>query len=85
MVTRGNTHNQYVALDAEKGIERQVFVPLEENAKKCRPTLHNDAKEEIMDVILNEGPVQNTLHTRISGTLGIGTGRTDMHRGDLRA
>jgi hypothetical protein len=71
-------------LDPEKGIERQVFVPLDENAEKCRPTLNNDAKEEIMDIILDEGTIHDTLYTWISGTLRINASRTDMHRGDLR-
>ena len=53
---------------------RKIFVPLKEDVKKRTPALDKNAKEEVVNVALNEGTIKDTLHTWISIVLRICAG-----------
>ena len=58
---------------------REIPVSFEEDTKECAPILNADTEEEVMNVTLNEGAIQNTLHTWISCILRIKACRTDIY------
>ena len=60
-------------------------MPLEENTEKGGPTLDSDTNEKIVNVVLNDGTIQDTLDTWISGALRVGVSRANMDSGDVGA
>ena len=59
----------------------EVSVSLEEDAKEGALALDKKSEEEIMDIALQTGIIQNTLDTRIPRESRVWTGRANMHKG----
>ena len=60
-------------------------MPLEENMEKSRPTLDSDTNEKIVNMVLNDGTIQDTINTWILDALRVGVSRASMDSGNVGA